>query len=110
MEVPMSKKSREQRRRKRIAYRQVRREYADLIRARYYRTDVKRDCRCVACGRRLRGRRDEMVYSKAGAHGVSSSSSSVTLCVPCADDDPLIDYRTSFRWEQRRHTRGGIRR
>jgi hypothetical protein len=26
----------------------------------------------------------------------------VTLCVPHADEDPLVDYRTSVKWEQRR--------
>jgi hypothetical protein len=91
----------ESRRKKRVAIARAKREHSEKIRTRYYRTVVKRDCRCVACGCKLR-RDDEMVYSKAGAHGASSSSSNVTLCVPCADRDPLIEYRTSVRWEQRR--------
>ena len=97
----MSYRTREARRRKRAAVAKTKREHAETIRHRYYLTIVKRDCRCAACGCRLR-RGEEMVFSKAGANGASSSSSSVTLCVRCADADPLIDYRPSYRWERRR--------
>jgi hypothetical protein len=100
----LSYQSKQKRRRKRIAVRKAKREHAEVMRHRYYL--VKRDCACVACGRKLRGKRDEMVYSKAGAHGASSSSSPVTLCVPCADKDPLITYGTSLRWEQWRRKQG----
>ena len=34
-----------------------------------------------------------MVFRKEGP---------VTLCVPCADRDPLVDYRLSQRWEKER--------
>jgi hypothetical protein len=102
----LSYQSKQKRRRKRIAVRKAKREHAEVMRHRYYLTVVKRDCACVACGRKLRGKRDEMVYSKAGAHGASSSSSPVTLCVPCADKDPLITYGTSLRWEQWRRKQG----
>ena len=84
---------------RRLAVGRVRKEHGEAMRTRYYRTYVKRDCRCKACGRKLRSRRqgarprDEMVYRKQGQ---------VTLCVPCADHDSLVDYRVSLRWERAR--------
>jgi hypothetical protein len=86
----MSKRTR---RRKRAAVAKARREHADAMRGRYYRTPVKRDCRCAACGRRLRAGRHEMVFRKLG---------SVALCVECADRDPLVDYRLSYVLEEQR--------
>jgi hypothetical protein len=58
----------------------------------YYLTTVRYDCRCQACGAKLRKRAD-MVYRQLGP---------VTLCVPCADRDSLVDYRPSLRWERAR--------
>jgi hypothetical protein len=60
---------RSRRTRRRIAVARAKREHADTMAGRYYRTLVKRDCRCSACGRRLRSgksgrRRDDMVYSR----------------------------------------------
>lgn len=88
----VSYRSRESKRRKKAAVAQVKRERSDVMRTRYYRTPVKRACRCSGCGRQLK-ERQEMVFRKDGP---------VTLCVPCADRDPLVDYRLSQRWEKER--------
>ena len=86
----MSYESRRKKRQAKIAIRQTKHKYGDVMATRYYRTLVKRPARCKACGKHLRVG-DEMVYHHNG---------SVTLCVPHADADPLVDYRTSVRWEQ----------
>ena|SRR5688572_25966011 len=90
---PVSYQSRQKKRRIRIAVAQAKREHRDVMTT-YYRTLVKHACRCAARGCRLRVG-EEMVY-RHDAH--------LTLCVPCADADPLIDYRTSSKWE--RHRKG----
>jgi hypothetical protein len=82
-----NRSERSKRARKRIGVAKTKRDYADVMRERYYRIWVKRDCRCSGCGRRLRARpangrpRDRMVFRKEGP---------VTLCVPCAEGDPLV--------------------
>jgi hypothetical protein len=91
----MSYRSREAKRRKKAAVAAVKREHSDAMRSRYYLTKVKRACRCSGCGCRLAERID-MVFRKDGP---------VTLCVPCADKDPLVEYRTSVRWERARMAR-----
>ena len=88
----MSYRSRESKRRKKAAVAQVKREHSGVMRTRYYRTKVKRACRCSACGCKLAVGAD-MVYRHDGP---------VTLCVRCADADPLVDYRLSQRWEKER--------
>ena len=45
-----------------------------------------------------------MVYSRGGGNGALSGRSPVTLCVPCADKDPLIRYRTSAAWDRKHET------
>jgi hypothetical protein len=103
----MSGRDRRKRRMKKAGIAKVKREHTDTMATRYYRTLVKRDCRCSACGRKLRSRpasgrpRDEVVYRRLGP---------VTLCVPCADKDPLVDYRTSESWERREQRRRARRR
>jgi hypothetical protein len=92
----LSFKSRERKRRTKIAVAKAKREHRDVMEKRYYRTLVKHPCRCAARGCRLRVG-DEMVYKHHGP---------VTLCVSCAEGDPLVEYRTSIRWEQRRAARG----
>jgi hypothetical protein len=86
----MSYRSREKRRRIRVAVERSKRQHGDVMRTRYYLTIVKSPARCSACGKHLRVG-DEMVYRHDGP---------VTLCVPHADEDPLVDYRTSAKWEQ----------
>jgi hypothetical protein len=86
----VSYRSREAKRRKKAAIYATKGQYADLTKARYYLTKVKKECRCSACGAKLRFGAD-MVYRKLGP---------VTLCARCADRDPLVDYRTSLRWEK----------
>ncbi len=86
----MGYKSREKKRQAKVARAQVRREHGPAMSARYYLTLVQRDCRCSACGTRLRAG-DGMVFRKDGP---------VMLCVLCADADPLIEYRPSLRWER----------
>jgi hypothetical protein len=88
----MASRSRRTRRRKGTAAAKAKRAHGDVMRERYYLTEVKRPCRCSACGRRLR-EGAEFVFRKLGP---------VTLCVPCADRDPLVEYRTSRRWEEKR--------
>jgi hypothetical protein len=88
----VSYKSREKKRSIRIAVARAKREHQDVMATRYYRTLVKRPARCSACGKHLRVG-DEMVYRYDGP---------VTLCVPHADEDPLVEYRTSTRWEKGR--------
>lgn len=87
----MSYKSRERKRRKRAAIASTKREFATVTATRYYLTPVKHDCRCSSCGGVLKAGKP-MVYRQAGP---------VTLCVPCADSDRLVDYRPSIRWENR---------
>jgi hypothetical protein len=96
----VSYKSRERKRIIRVAVGRAKREHGDLMAIRYYLTIVKRPARCSACGKHLRVG-DEMVYRQNGR---------VTLCVPHADEDPLVDYRTSSRWERRRKGKAGQRR
>jgi hypothetical protein len=70
----------------------TKRQYGATTAARYYVTSVKHERRCAACGFRLRPGAD-MVYRHCGP---------VTLCVSCAEGDPLVEYRPSVRWEVRR--------
>lgn len=91
----MSYRSRESRRRKRQAIAAAKREHRETIASRYYVTPVKRECRCSSCGAKLRLKAN-MVYRHNGR---------VTLCLPCADRDPLVDYRVSLRWERARQRR-----
>jgi hypothetical protein len=88
----MSYRSREAKRRKKAAIRAAKGEHRRSMDARYYRTKVKRPCQCSSCGCKLKMNAD-LVYRRAGP---------VTLCVPCADRDPLVEYRTSLRWEKAR--------
>ena len=88
----MSYRSRQKKRQLKIAVTKAKREHGDAMATRYYRTITKRPCQCSARGCRLRSG-DDMVYRHNGK---------VTLCIACADADPLVDYRTSTKWEQRR--------
>jgi hypothetical protein len=90
--IPVGYQSREKKRRMKAAVARTKRQYSDSTAARYFLTAVKHECRCSACGRRLRPGGD-LVYRRLGP---------VTLCVPCADEDPLVEYRPSIRWEQRK--------
>jgi hypothetical protein len=93
----MSYRSREAKRRKKTAIANTKRENVTVMRSRYYLTKVKRACRCSSCGAKLRLGED-MVFRKDGP---------VTLCVRCADSDPLVDYRPSLRWEREQRRRQG---
>lgn len=88
----MTYRSRRSRRRKKAAIAATKREHSEVMRTRYYLTKAKRACRCSACGCRLRVG-DDLVYRRDGP---------VTLCLRCANRDPLVDYRTSLRWEEAR--------
>jgi len=91
----MSYRSREAKRKKKAAVAQMKREHGVAMATRYYLTKVKRACRCSSCGGKLAARSD-MVYRHDGP---------VTLCVRCADRDPLVDYRLAQRWENERARR-----
>jgi hypothetical protein len=88
--VVVSFKARERKRTEKAATRKIKAEYSDVMRVRYYLLPAKHECRCAACGTRLR-RGAETVYRKLGP---------VVLCRPCADADPLVEYRMSMRWER----------
>ncbi len=88
----MSYRSRESKRRKKAAVAKTKRQHRPEMASRYYLTKVKHPCRCSSCGCKLAVRAD-MVYRHDGP---------VTLCVRCADRDPLVDYRLSQRWEKER--------
>jgi predicted PP-loop superfamily ATPase len=93
----MSFNSRERKRRTRIAVARAKREHRGVMATRYYLTIVKRPARCCACGKHLRVG-GEMVYRRNG---------NVTLSLPHADADPLVEYRTLVKWEQRRKRERG---
>jgi hypothetical protein len=93
----LSYRSRERKRRAKAAIAKTKRESSSVISVRYYRTIVKHACRCSACGGRLRIG-GEMVYRHNGP---------VTLCIGCADKDPLVNYRLSLRWERAQRARRG---
>lgn len=89
----MSYRSREAKRRKKAAIHAAKKEQRNVRSnpsPRYYLTKVRYDCRCSSCGTKLRKRAD-MVYRHLGP---------VTLCLCCADRDPLVAYRLSVRWER----------
>jgi hypothetical protein len=86
----VSYRARERKRAEKAATRKVKAEYSDVMRKRYYLTVVKHEGHCAACGKRLRAG-GEMVFRKLGP---------VVLCVPCADADPLVEYRPSLRYER----------
>jgi hypothetical protein len=88
----MGYRSREKKRRRKAAIASTKRQYSTGMDTRYYLTLVKHPCRCKSCGGKL-GPGADMVYRHTGP---------VTLCVPCADRDPLVEYRPSLRWEQRK--------
>jgi hypothetical protein len=90
----MGFKQRERKRRAKAAQRSAQQRARDSgsSSCRYYLTKVRHPCRCSACGAKLRAG-DDMVYRRDGP---------VTLCLPCADGDPLVDYRTALRWERSR--------
>ena len=91
----MGYRSRERKRRHKIAVAKTRREHAELIARRWFLTIAKRTSRCTGCGRLLRPE-GEIVYRHEGR---------LTMCVPCADADPLVEYRPSVRWERWRQGR-----
>ncbi len=91
----MSYRSREKKRRARAAIASTKRDFASVTATRYYLTPAKRECRCSACGGWLRVGKP-MVFRQSGP---------VTLCVSCADSDPLVSYRPSLRWEKQAERR-----
>jgi hypothetical protein len=88
----VSYESRQKKRRTKIAVAKSKRQHGDVMVKRYYLTRVKHACRCAARGCRL-SVGDQMIYRH---------DARLTLCVPCADADPLVEYRTSSKWERRR--------
>jgi hypothetical protein len=85
----MSFKSREKKRRARIAISKSRIEHREAIAGRYYLTIVSRTCSCNRCGDRLREGR-ECVYRHTPRE---------ILCLGCANLGK-IRYRTSVKWER----------
>jgi hypothetical protein len=87
----MSFKSREKKRRAKLAINQTRAEYRETMASRYYLTIVSRHCCCNGCGGSLRKGR-EAVYRHTPCE---------ILCLPCAEDRK-IPHRPSLRWEKYR--------
>jgi len=85
----MSFKSREKKRRAKLAISKSRTENRDKMAGRHYLTVVSRTCSCNDCGRRLHEGR-ECIYRHT-PRGV--------LCMPCAQAQGL-HYRLSERWEK----------
>ena len=83
----MSYKSREKKRRRKIAIANARGR-AD----RHYLTPVSRHCCCNRCGGSLRAGRDDAVYRHTPRE---------ILCLRCADAGK-VPYRVSRKWEQRK--------
>jgi hypothetical protein len=92
----VSYKTRERKRQAKIQAHQAvsaaRAKHSAKTAVKHYLRHVRRDCRCASCGGYLR-RGAEMIYRHSGP---------VTLCVPCADRDPLVSYVPSARWEMRK--------
>jgi hypothetical protein len=88
----MSFKSREKKRRRRIAVARVRAKNRETMAERHYLTVVSRHCCCNSCGGSLRAGRDDCVYRHTPRE---------ILCLRCATDQQ-IRYRTSRKWDQRK--------
>jgi hypothetical protein len=90
----LSYKSREKKRRARIAQSKRRHEQRGRYAERHYLTIVSRPASCNRCGGSLRN----------GAECVYRHTPRQILCVLCADSEK-ISYRPSMRWERRRSRR-----
>ncbi len=90
----MSFKSREKKRRARLAQTSSQREQRSKYAGRHYLTIVSRAACCNKCGGSLR-KDAECVYRHTPKQ---------ILCVPCADLE-RISYRPSLRWERRNRKR-----
>ena len=90
----MSFKSREKKRRMKVADAQRRtvidnHRRSDETRARHFLTPVQRSCCCNRCGISLRVGRDDCVYRHTPRE---------ILCIDCANVEQ-IPYRSSSKWE-----------
>lgn len=90
----MSYKSREKKRRARIAQASGRREQRAKFADRHYLTIVSRSACCNKCGGSLR----------EGAECVYRHTPREILCVQCADLEQIY-YRPSMRWERSQRPR-----
>jgi hypothetical protein len=92
----LSYKSREKKRRAKVATAKGQREQREHFADRHYLTIVKRPCCCndVNCAR----------YLRAGAECVFRYEPREILCVECADRRGIY-YRPSTRWEASRKKR-----
>jgi hypothetical protein len=97
--VTLGYSSRERKRKAKQAVSAARSKHSAKTASRYYLRHVRFDTRCAACGRKLR-KGDEMVYRANGR---------AKLCVPCADADPLVEYRPAAAWEARKRQEIGRR-
>jgi hypothetical protein len=88
----MSFKSREKKRRRKLAMANARAKHGETMASRHYLTVVSRDCCCNRCGASLRAGRDDCVYRHTPRE---------ILCLGCATTQK-IRYRLSRRWEQRK--------
>ena len=97
----MSFKSREKKRRRKLAIANSRREHGETMKARHYLTIVSRSACCNDCGGTLR----------TGGECVFRFEPKEILCIVCADLRNL-KYRPSLRWEKaaRERAKGLARR
>jgi hypothetical protein len=92
--MTMSFKSREKKRRAKIAIANSRRDHRQTMAGRHYLTIVSRAACCNQCGGSLRD----------GAECIYRHTPREILCVFCADREQ-IHYRPSMRWERRNRKR-----
>lgn len=92
----MSYKSREKKRRKKIATGNVREKHGETMKARHYLTITTRACCCNGCGRGLR----------TGDESVFRFEPKEIVCLSCAELRKL-HYRPSQRWEKAKAKKKG---
>ena len=85
----MSYKSREKKRRAKIATGNVRAKHGETMKSRHYLTIIARNCCCNACGAPLR----------LGGESVYRYEPREIVCLTCAELRGL-DYRPSRSWER----------
>jgi hypothetical protein len=88
----MSFKSREKKRRRKLAIANGRAKHGVAMAGRHYLAIVSRHCCCNRCGRSLRAGRDDCVYRYTPRE---------ILCLNCANTEK-IPYRLSQKWERRK--------
>lgn len=88
----MSFKSREKKRRRKLAIANARAKHGETMASRHYLTPVSMNCCCNRCGKSLRAGKDDVVYRHTPRE---------LLCLECATAES-VEYRTSRKWDARK--------